>query len=575
MFPQAYRVFAVPFFGGVLAAVCLSGCDGSGSSSSGRDPETPTAPSELLVYKQDTSSRLYKLDSQGRSTLLSEGILESDYAISPNGSYIAFADSLAGGSTALTILRPTENAPEQTEPRYAGEVYLSIQWQPDSRGFVYSVFDASAFISYLYLATVGETDPVELIGSNLGARARLQVDLSSDGSRLAVLAEYYASASASVPESASLYLLDLLNSGAMSLIGTAEGDANSFKFAWSPYGNELVYQRRFRTDQVTPSIPDNYPAGPLMLMEVSGETRIVREAQGDRDWTDLAWLDPTRLLVRTTGLEVIDTSGNLVTSHTITGNGQMIISPDQKRLAFLDRSVTDGRTAVYMLDLESGEYRVLGPASSDFLTGGAFEDSSFRWSPDGSYLAWNVKPSPFGPDWQTLVGQLYVYDVDTARTQPVSANLALHDQHYLSDGFFAWLPDGVTLDYVVRRESGYELAVIDIASGGTREVGELPSVSCSVQRAWRDQAQVLWNACGDGVFLSSLKENGSFTTSRVADWDVWRMVTTANRDFAVMQPVNSAGSLWEAPWQVYDFERGGLQELAGTGGTICCGMVLQ
>ncbi|MEE4144860.1 MAG: hypothetical protein V2I26_08680, partial [Halieaceae bacterium] len=538
MFDQALRFFAVIWFGGILAGVCISGCDGSGSSSSGQEPETPAAPLDLLVYEQDISSRLYKLDSLGRSTLLSEGMLKSDYAISPDGRYIAFADSLADGQAAITILSPTENNPEQAGSDYPPEAYLSIQWQPDSQGVVYSVYDASEFVSYLYLSTLGETEPVELIGSNLGALARLQVEQSYDGSRLAVLVEYYSAESDSLPESAALYLLELLNPETMSLIGTAEGDANSFKFAWSPYGNDLVYQRRLRTDPVAPSIPDNYPAGALMLMDASGTSRLIREAQGDTDWTYLAWLDPTRLLIRTTDLEVINIAGNLLTSHTITGNSEMEISPDHRRLAFLDKSATDGHPAVYMLELESGEYRELGPASSDFLIGGAFEDSKVRWSPHGSYLAWNVKPSPFGPDWQTMVGGLYVYDVGSTTTQLVSENLALHDQHYLSDGFFAWLPEGRSLDYVVRREAGYELAVVDIASGDTRAVGELPSVNCGVQRVWRDQAQILWNACDDGVYLSSSKQSGSFTTSRVADWDVWRMVTTADREFVIMQAVD-------------------------------------
>ncbi len=575
MFFETHRFFAVILFGGALATVCLGGCDGSGSSSSGQEPETPVAPLDLLVYKQDSSSRLYKLDSLGGSTLLSEGMLKSDYAISPDGRYIAFADSLADGQAALTILSSTENTPEQAGPNYPGEADLSIQWQPDSQGVVYSVYDRSGFVSYLYRVRLGETEPVELIGSNAGARARLQVEQSKDGSRLAVLAEYYSSASDFLPDSAALYLLESSNPGTVRLIGTAEGDANSFKFAWSPSGNDLVYQRRLRTDPVAPSIPDNYPAGALMLMDASGTGRLIRQARGDRDWTYLAWLDPTRLLIRTTDLEVIDTAGNLVTSHTITGNSEMVISPDHRRLAFLDRGVDDGHPAVYMLELESGEYRELGPASSDFLIGGAFEDSKLRWSPHGSYLAWNVKPSPFGPDWQTLVGGLYVYDVGSTATQLVSENLALHNQHYLSDGLFAWLPEGHTLDYVVRREAGYALAVVDIASGDTRVVGELPSVSCGVQRAWRDRAQILWNDCGDGVYLSYSKQNGSFTASRVADWDVWRMVTTADREFVIMQAVDDMSSLWGAPWQVFDFDQDGLQELAGTGGTICCGTVLR
>ena len=83
------------------------------------------------------------------------------------------------------------------------------------------------------------------------------------------------------------------------------------------------------------------------------------------------WLDPGRVVVGLqSGFEVVGTDGRVLASHagTVarpdTGAGAVSItaSPDGRLLAFLDWT-TDIELEVYLLDMETGDTSVVGPAS--------------------------------------------------------------------------------------------------------------------------------------------------------------------------------------------------------------------
>jgi hypothetical protein len=118
------------------------------------------------------------------------------------------------------------------------------------------------------------------------------------------------------------------------------------------------------------------------------------------------------------------------------------------------------------------------------------------------------------------------------------------------------------------------LTVIDLATDQTRAVGW----DCSKQRVWRSNTEVLWNHCGDGFYLSRL-ENDIFQATRLLDTEVRDIVLTGDRNIAVVHPAvlneGNTTNIPDANWQAYDFVTGRLQELEGTGGTPCCGILLQ
>ncbi|MDH4040785.1 MAG: hypothetical protein OEV88_09030, partial [Gammaproteobacteria bacterium] len=63
-----------------LVALALLGCDGSGSSSGGgSDP--PAAATDLLVYRSyPNPAQLYKLDTRGRATQLSDALVTGGFS---------------------------------------------------------------------------------------------------------------------------------------------------------------------------------------------------------------------------------------------------------------------------------------------------------------------------------------------------------------------------------------------------------------------------------------------------------------------------------------------------------------
>ena len=92
---------------------------------------------------------------------------------------------------------------------------------------------------------------------------------------------------------------------------------------------------------------------------------------------------------------------------------------------------------------------------------------------------------------------------------------------------------------------------------------------------------MLWVRCGEGAYLSRLWD-GKFDESQVLTWDggtqAVKLMLTGNRALAVMQPlvqVEGDTDIVSADWQSRDFKLGRLQVVEGTGGTGCCGTLLQ
>ena len=571
----------LPVLAMLLGGALLTACDGN-SGSSGRPPPPPLGKADVLVYQSAAAdgipARLYKVNRSGESVLLSGAAGEASvtiHAVSPDTERVAYGYPLGNGQSALVIQSLVSGEPVPPALVVEGGV-LRLQWLPDAQGLVYVcvVSGEAGFTQTLYLAKPGDPDPVQLIGTDLGKNGVLDFALSADGGRVAVAINYFdvtGGISPEVPESAALYLVDLSAHTGPSLIETATGDANSFKLAWSPHASELAYQRRLLTPYTSGSISTNHPVGPMRLLDAQGQSHALREIAIDEGWTPWTWLGAGQILV--SGFQVISSDGSLLASRDITGGGKVVPSPDRQRLAFVDK-VDGGEPQAYILDLATGEYRVAGPASSIFVYRCCL-DSELAWSADGSWLAWNRDL-----DFEQTTGELYAHNIDSGETRTVAPDLGSNGQ--LSPlPRVSWLPEGNVLDYVVRTSSGFAYTTADLESRKTVTVGNLSALGCTVKLGWPSNREALWNRCGDGLYLSGIGKNESVTRTRLLDREVysWAFGLTANRQIAVMQPVDvvadDPGNTPAPNWQMYDAIEQRMIELDGTSGSTCCGTLLQ
>ncbi len=491
--------------------------------------------------------------------------------VSPDRGRVAYAYSLEDGRHGMAIKRISNGELEEPNPVFDGLEPTSIQWQPDSRGLVFAVWQADRANGYpnrsaLYLATLGEADPVKLMGDETGS-LNFWYAMSANGSALAVQTLLRDTDGVPEPPSGSLYLLDLAAPGSPLLLDTLKGGGNAaagsyyFKFAWSPYANELLYQQRENTFPSNRFQPNDYGRGPLMLADMRGSNRALREVD-DPWYVDWTWLDAQKILVAPQNrFEVIATDGSLWAEHE--KSGSVVPSPDGHKLAFLDSL----RSVVLSLDVEMLEYRELGPGTVLSYVLGISHGSDLRWSPGGTQLAWDrleVTDDGIG------TGELYVHDFGESRTW----TLIPRESAPVNLPLFSWLPDGGALDYYQLVGEAAQLTVTDLATDNTRAVGQ----DCNLVRAWRTNTEVLWNPCGDGLSLSELKD-GTFRKTRLLDTEARDIVLTGNRGIAVIHPAvlneGNTTNIPDANWQAYDFATGRLQELEGTGGTPCCGTLLQ
>lgn len=156
------------------------------------------------------------------------------------------------------------------------------------------------------------------------------------------------------------------------------------------------------------------------------------------------------------GAWLLDPSSGSLTALTVDPDfdlmGDYSWSPDGRRVAF-SRFAADGDQAVHVLDVETGESRVVAEGGT-----------SPAWSPDGRRLAY-LSLDPFAGGSALMI-------VDAAGGEPAE----------LAEGAStpAWSPDGSRIAYVTYAESSLdpfaggveELRVVDVDSGASTTVGE-------------------------------------------------------------------------------------------------------
>jgi Tol biopolymer transport system component len=520
----------------------------------------------VLVYLSDSDqSKLYKLNRHGESTLLSNiaGIESiTSHKVSPDGKQVAFVYTADTGQSALALSQLDSDEPEAPESVSHGRVASRFWWLPDSKRLLYYEDDDGDERFSLFLATVGEQSPVELI--ELDKIPTLS--LSSDSSRAILYGSYYADPRDFDPESSFLYLVDLSGDVEPLLNEIASVSANTFYYAWSPEGNELIYQRRSDTGIRYPGFPTNVSAGPLVLIDGQGKSRILREVDGNQA-LGFKWLRADRILVTVEpGFEIIGLDGSLQSAEAL--QSYLVLAPDGRKLAYLNYTSEIG-TEVVLLDIETGESRILGLGHYYWSSGGG-PRSTLRWSADSAWLVWNRIVDPFG----NPVRVLNAHNIETSETQTLTQQYAHNTLSYVRT---PWLPTGNVLSYPEQTDEGFGFVVTDLESESRWVVGEIISDGfCPPSAAWPTNDEVLWNRCGEGVYLSRLNWDGSVEETRVLDRDVIEMRLTDNREIVVMQPKSGDRSPYHSEnWYLYDFREDLLLELEGTGGASCCGTFLQ
>ena len=578
----------------LLLASYLTGCGGGSGSSPRPEPDSGPGIQNVLVYQDEVAEgqpmSLYVLNREGESRRLSEdtdGATVQHHAVSPDGKQVAYWYARSEQVLVLVILAlddpqapPTRLVIEGIQFGAAREGWL--QWLPDSRRVLYTTggLENTNYTNALWLASLGNEQPVQLVAAQPEYDTYLLYSVAADGSRVAVTVNYWDAQGCCEVASAALYLLDLETLDEPLLIESTSGPANTIQADWSPSGHELLFQQRMR--RMLGGLVDN-AYGPLMLLGEDGRSHSVWE--GDNE-PDTRWLDPGRVLVGVNGgFEVIDTGGRVLASYAGTGSrpgtgagaASVTASPDGTRLAFLSWT-TESDLEVYLLDLETGESRAVGPASSFFIiwhapgTGGGLDVSELHWSGDGNWLAW---------DWQTedsLQQSVYAHEVATAQTRLVAP-----DAMFFGFGDYPWLPDGNVLEYrSLAADTGgfggayyaYEaddldsgrpwfvapypmppLVVTDSQSG--QSVTVMPEYFCN--RTWLGNRDVFWNGCDGNTYLSRVAAQTLNDTLLVARGTAWLTLVSRNRQIFLLSPASP-----DTSWQMYDYPRDQLLNLSGT-----------
>lgn len=572
----------------LMLAACLAGCGGGSGSSPLPEPGPGPAIQNVMVYQGQVAegdrTGLYVLNREGEARRLSEDAgtaTVKDHVVSPDGKQVAYwYQQLALVMLALDDpeARPTRLAVGGGVPAVADHDWL--QWLPDSRRMLYSTSDTGGGLpNALWLASVGRENPVQLVAPQQGVSTSLKYAVSADGSRAAVTVNYLGvRGCCSSVVSAALYLLDLETVADPVLVDSASGDSNGFLATWSPAGHELLIQRRLQEQGLDSA------SGPLTLVQEDG--REFPLWQGDNE-PDTRWLDPGRVLVALPGgFELIDTDGGVLASHSATinrddtgaGSTSVTLSPDGRRLAFLDWS-SESDLEVYLLDLDDGVTRAIGPASSEpiiwHFTAGtkAYVASELRWSGDGSWLAWDRKSVTAEQD--SVGKDVYTYNIATAETRLVAVST-------ISWGWedYPLLPEGNVLEYWPRVAETvtpfYVLVVDNLDSGQTVFAEPYPMPSFEVKdpdldetwrvvqpqnvcwKPWLDSGEILWNGCDANIYRSRIAE-GTLGETRLIARGRSSLLASRNREMFLFAPYNA-----DDGWQMYDYSRDRLFKLGDT-----------
>lgn len=144
--------------------------------------------------------------------------------------------------------------------------------------------------------------------------------------------------------------------------------------------------------------------------------------------------------------------------------GDFAVSPDGDRLAFTARTENrrndEFRAEIHLLDLATGE--------ATRLTRNEAPESRLAWSPDGRFLTF---VAPDLERWELDQGNLYALDLERGEVRSLAQDFEGDIRSY------AWHPDGERLDLAALVRTDAHLFRLDIASGRTEQLTDLPGVA--------------------------------------------------------------------------------------------------
>lgn len=580
-----------------LASLMLWACGGNSDSSS---PEQPSPKSEVSVFSaiirldhsNDVNFQWQEIDRSGGVSQIGEaafnaslkGTVIPNYLVSPDTDLVAYWYPLQEAQPEL-ILQSVSDGGDETphaQIKMQGTGLVPV-WLPDSKGMLYSLYDPVTFTMSLHQVNMDGSDPKKIFETQraepdkifMSQTVELGYKISDDGKLIAIEVIYrWPSEYESL-----LYLLDLTSSSPPRLLEKRLTDLftfTRFQYSWSPTSNELLYQwATVGGTAPPPGMPaiEYDKASPLMLLTKDQKVRTIRSTaiNSTQDWL-------TSSLIHVgfgDHFEVINTKGKQIAMHSTIPWQNPVLSKDERHLAFLD-SLDNGNTSgeVYILDLKTGEFTLAGQGSHSWVASiGPGIGSELRWSPDGDWLAWNRTLTYLQTD-----AELFAYNVLSKEKRLVANNLA-GSPDFFSMPWVTWLPKGNVLNYLARSEQGVDLTITDLDGDDSIVVGNITSLSCPVERAWRSNTEVLWNDCGEGVFRSSIENGSSTTGTPLLDIDIQTLAQTNNREIAIFQPVvpveDETAYVQALNWWLFDFTAGHMVELDDTGGATCCGTLLQ
>ena len=164
---------------------------------------------------------------------------------------------------------------------------------------------------------------------------------------------------------------------------------------------------------------------------------------------NLAWSpDGSRIaLSGSGGLDLIDPDGSNRTTLIERGYvGPTTWSPDSATIAFTGQFAPTDRQAVYEIDADGSDLRVL------FEQPGSARPSGLRWSPDGSRIAYLVtapNPDPDAPRrFHWIIPQVWIVDADGSNPSKLFEGGAC----CVAGGWtgLSWSPDGTEIAFIAR-----------------------------------------------------------------------------------------------------------------------------
>ena len=203
-----------------------------------------------------------------------------------------------------------------------------------------------------------------------------------------------------------LYIRDLANDHAIHLPGTTTGDFNPL---WSPDGKKIAFTRGPSSGLI--GAPGPYK---VMLTNMDGSD-LHPLTDGDGANNALAWMpNGSQILYSTVArngvsLGILDVQTGTVSSLTnMNYNGTVVVSPNQKRLAFEEMLPLD-KYGLFVSNLDGSNRKLLADGNPYIVTIPA-------WSPDGNWVIASVHdPDPTKQPNPILA----LIEVDTCQIIPV------------------------------------------------------------------------------------------------------------------------------------------------------------